>query len=114
MIRKAPGIPMRCVLAITPPTRHHFNLAYCTPLYVSLSFGQVFLYWIKHHRAQLLTDLQCDVAACEAERGPAPRRYPGKLHWPAHLIGKLWPVGAKFCLSVTAGITAEAAAEAAK
>ena len=51
------------------------NLAYGTPLHVSLSFqvGQVILYSIEHHRAQLRTDLQCDVAACEAERGPAPR-----------------------------------------
>ena len=84
---------MRRVLAATPPTRRHFNLAYGTPLHVSLSFGQVILYWIDHHRAQiaemreyLRTDLQCDVAACEAERGHAPRRYPGKLPWPAHLF----------------------------
>ena len=91
---------MRCVLTDLPTCRH-FNLAYGTPRYVTLSFGQVILYWINHHRTQiaemreiLRSDLQCDVAACEAERGPAPRRYPGKLRWPLHLIEKLMPVDA--------------------
>ena len=56
------------------------------------------LYWIEHHRTQIaemreiLRDKQCDVAACEAERGPAPRRDRGRLPWPFHLIEKLMPV----------------------
>ena len=71
---------MKCVLAATPPTHRNFNLAYGTPVHVSLSFGQVIFDWIDHHHAELAeereyrgTDLQCDVAACKAERGPALR-----------------------------------------
>ena len=65
----------------------------------SVPFGQVIQYWIDHHTAKLAeasehlkTDLNCDVSACELERGPAADIIPDRLRWPEHLIDKLWPV----------------------
>ena len=49
---------------------------------------------VQDEMREILRDLQCDVAACEAKRGPSPRRYPGRLPWPLDLIEKLMPVDA--------------------
>ena len=87
---------MRLRPAIGFPTGASRHVLSC---HVSVLFVQIVHYWINHltvqlaeERDHLQNDLNCNIAACEAGCGPAQRRVPGRLYWPAFLIGELWPV----------------------
>ena len=82
--------------AIGFPTGASRRVLTCHGLFL---LAQVIHYWIDHltvqlaeERDHLQNELNCDVAACEAEHGPAQRSVSGRLYWSAFLIEKLWPI----------------------